>query len=207
VATNHFNRLTEAEQERLAILIEEAGEIVQSGCKILRHGYESTNPVTGAEETNREALQREIGDLGHAVRRMIDEADLDSVIIEERTLSKPERIRPYLHHQPSPLTDEKRDELSAGKSARLETLNSSDLRPASEIKRAHDMLVPIMLGEAPPIFSEADRESIHIALDVLCWALRHDHNTGFAENIQRIEVKLHAAGVVLRDSGKLQVRR
>jgi hypothetical protein len=36
-----FNQLTDAEAERLALLAEECGEVVQVIGKILRHGYES----------------------------------------------------------------------------------------------------------------------------------------------------------------------
>jgi hypothetical protein len=36
--------MAEAERERLAMLAEEAGEIVQIIGKILRHGYESYHP-------------------------------------------------------------------------------------------------------------------------------------------------------------------
>ncbi len=102
--TRHFNRLTEPEQERLAILVEECGEVIQAACKILRHGYESTNPkaITPEDEnpeTNRAALEREIGDLGHAVARMEKAADINPLAIRARAASKPARILPYLHHQ------------------------------------------------------------------------------------------------------------
>lgn len=97
--TEHFNQLTEAEQERLAILIEECAEVQQIACKILRHGYESDNPVLQNQETNRRALERELGDLGHAVRRMEKAADINPLAIRARAASKPERILPYLHHQ------------------------------------------------------------------------------------------------------------
>jgi hypothetical protein len=97
--TSHFNALTEAEQERLAILIEECGEVVQAGCKILRHGYGSTNPNIPLSENNRQMLERELGDLMHAMNRMVEQHDLDWYVIERRTFSKPERIKPYLHHQ------------------------------------------------------------------------------------------------------------
>lgn len=97
--TKHFNGLSEAEAERLAILIEECGEVVQSACKILRHGYESYNPTVLGGETNRESLERELGDLGHAARRMEVAADINPLKIAARAASKPERIRPYLHHQ------------------------------------------------------------------------------------------------------------
>ena len=37
--SSHFNKLTPAQAERLAILIEECGEVIQAATKILRHGY------------------------------------------------------------------------------------------------------------------------------------------------------------------------
>jgi hypothetical protein len=96
--TNHFNQLTEAEQERLSILIEECSEVQQIGCKILRHGYESYSPKSIDKETNREALQRELGDLMHALGRMLKLKDLDHTKINERQVSKAEHVKPYLHH-------------------------------------------------------------------------------------------------------------
>lgn len=103
MTTRHFNGLSEAEAERLAILIEECGEVAQAACKILRHGYESTNPkaITPEDEnpeTNRSALERELGDLLHAARRISD-WDLNWTRVEARAASKPQRILPYLHHQ------------------------------------------------------------------------------------------------------------
>lgn len=40
----HFNGLTPAEAERLAMLSEECGEVIQIIGKILRHGYDSYHP-------------------------------------------------------------------------------------------------------------------------------------------------------------------
>ena len=97
--TRHFNELTEPEQERLVILVEECGEVIQAACKILRHGYESVNPTVKDSESNRQALERELGDLGHAVARMESSADINPLAIRARAQSKPERIKPYLHHQ------------------------------------------------------------------------------------------------------------
>lgn len=103
-ATCHFSGLSEAEQERLAILIEECGEVTQAACKILRHGYESTNPkaITPEDEnpeTNRSALERELGDIIHALKRMQIAKDVSEMRIDDRAQSKPKRILPYLHHQ------------------------------------------------------------------------------------------------------------
>lgn len=98
MTTEHFNHLSEAEQERLAILIEECGEVVQVGCKILRHGYDSNNNGE-MPETNRQMLERELGDLAHTVRRMVSGGDVSETVITERMASRPQRIEKYLHHQ------------------------------------------------------------------------------------------------------------
>ncbi len=98
MVTQHFNALTEAQAERLAILVEECGEVVQAACKILRHGYDSTNNGQ-MSETNRQQLQRELGDLLHAVERMARCGDVQRLAIEDRRKSKPAKIRPFLHHQ------------------------------------------------------------------------------------------------------------
>jgi MazG nucleotide pyrophosphohydrolase domain len=98
---DHFNKLTEAEQERLAILIEECSEVIQVACKILRHGYDSDNKGQ-LQETNRRSLERELGDVRYIVAEMIDACDLASGKILNAAMKKSERIKPYLHHQCSP---------------------------------------------------------------------------------------------------------
>lgn len=57
----HFNGLTPAEAERLAMLAEEAGEIIQVVGKILRHGYESHHPLQ-PNVSNRDLLTKEVAD-------------------------------------------------------------------------------------------------------------------------------------------------
>jgi len=58
----HFNELSPGQAERLAILLEECGEVVQICGKILRHGYESYHPKDYFETSNRELLRDEICD-------------------------------------------------------------------------------------------------------------------------------------------------
>ncbi len=48
-----FNGLTDAQAERLALLLEELGEAQQAIGKILRHGYESMSPFDETKTTNR----------------------------------------------------------------------------------------------------------------------------------------------------------
>ena len=95
---SHFNKLTPAEAERLALLSEELGEATQAIGKILRHGYESTHPDGGP--TNREALEREIGDIRCALRLLCDAGDLNNGAIELASGRKSVTVKKYLHHQP-----------------------------------------------------------------------------------------------------------
>lgn len=93
-----FNGLTNAEAERLAVLMEELAEAQQVIGKILRHGYESTHPDGGP--SNREELQKELGDVRNAERMMIEAGDLDPAAIQLRAKAKELTIGQYLHHQP-----------------------------------------------------------------------------------------------------------
>lgn len=93
----HFNRLTPAEAERLALLSEEMGEAIQAIGKILRHGYESKHPEGGP--TNRETLEQELGDVRHCMIRLCESGDLSKAAIHEAADRKAERVGVYLHHQ------------------------------------------------------------------------------------------------------------
>ena len=91
--------LSDAEIERLAVLIEEASEVVQCATKILRHGYESFNPDDVEAGDNRGQLCREIGDVQYAVELMHEAGDVDRSEIayglRAAAVDKPK----YLHHQ------------------------------------------------------------------------------------------------------------
>ena len=93
----HFNRLTPAEAERLALLAEECGEVMQAIGKVLRHSYESRHPDGGP--TNREALERECGDVYHAIWRLIGAGDIDGNGMSQRADDKAKSVVRYLHHQ------------------------------------------------------------------------------------------------------------
>ena len=69
-----FNGLSPAQAERLAMLAEEAGEIVMAVGKVLRHGYESTHPNGGP--TNRTALGHEVSDLHGVAGAMLVAGDI-----------------------------------------------------------------------------------------------------------------------------------
>lgn len=92
-----FNKLSQAEAERLALLAEELGECIQAIGKILRHGYESCHPKGGP--SNRTALEREIADVRVAIKFLADAADISCAAISAHEDEKVKAVRKYLHHQ------------------------------------------------------------------------------------------------------------
>jgi hypothetical protein len=87
------NGLTPAEAERLAILAEECGEVVQIAMKILRHG-KAYHPIS-----NSGLLARELGHVQWIVNLMINNGDFEYGVLLQSERLKPERSRTYLHHQ------------------------------------------------------------------------------------------------------------
>ena len=97
--TEHFNKLTPAQAERLAMLAEECGEVIQAVGKILRHGFESRHPNGG--ETNKDALLRELGDLS-CLSTVVLALDLGGtpIPLDHPTLAKAWAVKlRYTHHQ------------------------------------------------------------------------------------------------------------
>lgn len=92
------NSLSLAQEEALHILIEECGEVIQAATKILRHGYSSYNPTIIGGETNRQALEREVGDLGSALDRLDRNGDIDMDNIIDHEARKSEKVKQYLHY-------------------------------------------------------------------------------------------------------------
>lgn len=97
--SEHFNKLSPAEAERLSCLLEECGEVLQIIGKIQRHGYESYSPDDATKTTNRSLLERELGDLESSITRMCASDDIRTTAIVTWAKRKWERVKPYLHHQ------------------------------------------------------------------------------------------------------------
>ena len=97
--TQHFNLLSEAELERLAMLIEECAEVQHVCGKILRHGYESVNPVKTDVWTNRQLLSIELGDLVATIESMLKALDISRRLIDDARFAREEKVKRYLHHQ------------------------------------------------------------------------------------------------------------
>lgn len=95
----NYNKLTEAQTERLAILMEECGEVIQICGKILRHGYESYNPYDNTKTPNRKLLEKEIGDIVWITEFMTTNNDINATNVIYAENQKDINIKQYLHHQ------------------------------------------------------------------------------------------------------------
>ena len=95
--TDHFNGLTPAEAERLAMLAEECAEVIQIVAKIQRHGYESFHP-NDPSTTNRMLLKKELIDLAAVEGQMLDWGDVRLTEQGEIGAAWKKKLR-YSHHQ------------------------------------------------------------------------------------------------------------
>lgn len=91
------NALSPAETERLAMLLEEAGEVIQIGGKILRHGYASKHPDSLNGPDNRQMLENELADL-YAVSGNMEDAKDVRVDGDDVRQAVKKKAR-YTHHQ------------------------------------------------------------------------------------------------------------
>lgn len=91
------NELSQAEAERLAILAEEAAEVIHVIGKILRHGYASQWQKIGV--TNRTQLEREVGDLLNIISVMWYNDDINQGKTLQNMQDKADRWMKYTHHQ------------------------------------------------------------------------------------------------------------
>ena len=90
--------LTPKQAERLAILVEEAGEVLQICGKIGRHGIESRDPMTKDSRTNRELLETEIGDVLAAIRKLEEAGVIDGARVAQHTATKLVKLEQWLHY-------------------------------------------------------------------------------------------------------------
>lgn len=96
VSTQHFNQLSEAELERLAVLVEACGAVTNVAAKTLHYGLDSDNHGLTAF-TNRTLLENAIGHIFAAVRKMWHAHDISDLAVEAACLEREHNV--ILHHQ------------------------------------------------------------------------------------------------------------
>ena len=88
------NQLTEAQEELLDILAEEAAEVIQAVQKIKRFGYASTAPDSTI--SNRVRLEEELGDLEHLKQRLVEAGELSASAMDRFRALKAEKLEKWL---------------------------------------------------------------------------------------------------------------
>ena len=92
------NNLSPAQIERYALLFEEMAEAIQVIGKILRHGVKPTDPHTNITYDNTTDLEREIGQIKHAIILAESHGDISELKIMEHTKERFNTVNKYLHH-------------------------------------------------------------------------------------------------------------
>lgn len=96
-----FNGLTPAQAERLAMLAEECGEIIQVVGKILRHGYDSFHPENPGCR-NGGLLGLEVADFEAVLQLMTNAGDPYYKVEQDDVAEAMQRKLRYAHHQAKP---------------------------------------------------------------------------------------------------------
>jgi NTP pyrophosphatase (non-canonical NTP hydrolase) len=84
--------------ERLTLVTEESSEVGQAVAKVLRHGYESTNPDQPGSASNRKHLAKELGQHLLAMRMLVASGDVSEADVMLAMKQKAESIHQWLHH-------------------------------------------------------------------------------------------------------------
>lgn len=95
------NMLSSAQEERLALFTEESGECLQIIGKVGRHGWKPTDFSVDPPKyyDNKADLEKETGQLMHAIKLMCLAGDLDREEIQRHFDEREQNIKKYLHHQ------------------------------------------------------------------------------------------------------------
>jgi len=71
------------------------------------------------------------------------------------------------------------------------------MRSELDVYRAHDLVVGILMKEAPVEMDPESLKLLNVVASTLCWVLRHDHNTSVGEMLTYIESELDKKGIRL----------
>lgn len=88
---------SEEERERLYLLIEECNEVIHAASKILRFG--SQEYYAPRDETNKESLEKEIGQLLFIIDLLVSSGDLNDYKVLVSKLAKYRACLTYTKHQ------------------------------------------------------------------------------------------------------------
>ena len=92
-------KLSDAQIELLSLVAEECAETIQAITKILRHGYDSTNPLIENGPSNRDHLEKELGDVTAAIAMLCTSGDVSKYTCMAHAKDKVDSVGQWLHFQ------------------------------------------------------------------------------------------------------------
>ena len=143
--------------ERLALVAEECGEVLQVIGKVLRHGHESSHPNGGP--TNRELLEIELGDLEASIDILVDQ-DLNGKHVRRAMQDKLNRVGRYLHH-----TSLRRDEAARREAEVIRNAVNAGLDAVENAGLQMSALTDAPPPPAPRNVTQAEHEALMDALE------------------------------------------
>lgn len=90
---------TNAQAERMALLIEELGEALRVIGKIQRHGWDSHDPTGKEEGLNSVLLTVELGHVLAAIALMMEAEDISIHLVEDHHRMKLGKLTKWLHNE------------------------------------------------------------------------------------------------------------
>lgn len=84
---------SDAERERLVLLIEECSEVQKQACKILRFGWKDIHPITKVD--NKTILEEELGDLDAVIDLFHLNGEISISKISEAYQKKQEKLKKF----------------------------------------------------------------------------------------------------------------
>jgi hypothetical protein len=76
-------------------------------------------------------------------------------------------------------------------------MHEMQVRSHDDLQHAHDLLVGIILHNVPFPDVGLTMRDLNLMAQVLCWALRHEHNEQFQQMLERIERGVAEQGYAL----------
>lgn len=84
--------------ERFILLAEEASEVSQAVCKIIRHGKKSWNPLDPVKSPNIQNLEKELGHVLFAIDFLCRTGDIDRTRIDAARARKEDEVPQWLRY-------------------------------------------------------------------------------------------------------------
>ena len=99
--TDKYNQLTPGEEERLVMLIEDAGEVIRAASKVLRHGKVATDhvPAYPTRHYNSRDLAHRVGQFIGTADQMAKLGDVSGEIVQHSAERAWAAKQPYTHQQ------------------------------------------------------------------------------------------------------------